>query len=216
MSDHSKEEIREILDTHFNEFEPGIKEEIIEEGIVKYIGKNEMLMDVNQPITSIPLLYEGGVKIFREDEDGNELLIYYLESGESCALSLVCSGRDKTSQIKARTLTDSKFIMLPIYKMDLWMTKYRTWYYYVLETYQRRFEELLQTIDSIAFKNMDERLFEYLTNLSETQNSRIINATHQNIADELNSSREVISRLLKKMEQRGLIQLSRNQIEIMP
>jgi len=139
---------------------------------------------------------------------------YYLQPGEACAISIICASKAETSQISAVAMEDTTALMVPIKFMDEWMSKYKSWYYFVLETYRNRFEELLTVIDNVAFRNMDERLFFYLKRYTETNHSNTISLSHQQIADELNSSREVISRLLKKMEQRGLVVLNRNSIEL--
>lgn len=206
--------IKDILKKHFPGFETELMDEIDQLGKIISFPANELMMDFGAPIEMIPLIFKGNVKVYREDENGNELFLYYLESSDACALSLVCSGRDKISRVRAVAVEETLAIAIPISKMDEWMQKYRSWYQYVLETYQFRLEELLRTIDTIAFKRMDDRLIEYLRKTSEAHNSLILNETHQSIAQELNSSREVISRLLKKLEQKGMIKLSRNQIEI--
>lgn len=206
--------IEQVIEEYFPQFEGALKEEIIKWGYLKKFDPNVQIMDVGQTISNIPLIYEGNVKIFREDEDGNELFLYYLESGESCAISMVCSGRERISKIKAVAIETSYAIMIPLEYMDAWMQQYKSWYYFVLETYQHRMDELLYSIDNIAFKKMDERLLAYLRKNAEAQNSWELNTNHQTIATELNSSREVISRLLKKLEQRGAIKVSRNKITI--
>ncbi|WP_226390996.1 Crp/Fnr family transcriptional regulator [Penaeicola halotolerans] len=209
-----KTELSQILKANFKHLENDLRDEIVQFGKLESIPAGDLLMDMGSPITYVPLIFEGNIKVTREDEEGNEIFLYYLESGDSCALSLICSGRERISRIRAVATEDVVAIMIPIAKMDEWMVKYKTWYYFVLETYQYRLEELLRTIDSIAFKKMDDRIVEYLRKTSETQNSLTLHATHQSIAQELNSSREVISRLLKKLEQKGMIKLGRNQIEI--
>jgi CRP/FNR family transcriptional regulator len=154
------------------------------------------------------------LKIFRENEDGGEFLMYYLQPGEACAISLVCASKMEASKVMVKSVEESVIMMVPIQLMDQWMSKYKSWYYYVLETYRNRFEELLLLIDHIAFRNMDERLIFYLKRYAQAHKSNQINLSHQQIADELNSSREVISRLLKKIEQKKLLSLSRNTIEL--
>jgi len=199
---------------YFKQFEPELQQEILQIGTLEKVPENTLIMDLGLPIQSIPLVLEGTVKIFREDQEGKELFLYYLEAGDACAISLVCSARERISKIKAVSMETVKLLKVPIEKMDEWMRKYPSWYYFVVETYQYRFEELLKTVDSIAFKKMDERLLNHLRVLSEAANSYTIEATHRTIANELGTSREVISRLLKKLEQRGHIELSRNHIKI--
>jgi CRP/FNR family transcriptional regulator len=139
--------------------------------------------------------------------------MYYLEPGNACALSIICATKQETSEVMAKAIEDTSALMIPTALMDEMVSRFRTWYYFVLETYRSRYEELLVVIDHIAFKGMDERLFYYLQNQYEKLNNRELKITHQAIAADLNSSREVISRLLKKMEQRGDIILHRNSIE---
>lgn len=204
----------EVLRRTFPQFELELIQEINSVAILEDVPANTILMDVGLPIRSMPLILSGNVKIFREDEDGRELFLYYIEGGEACALSLICSGRERISKIKAITMDQVRLLRIPIDKMDEWMRRYSSWYLFVLETYQFRLEGLLHTIDQIAFKNMDERLLNHLRVLSEAANSYVIEATHRSIAAELGTSREVISRLLKRLEHRGVISLSRNHIKI--
>ena len=171
-------------------------------------------MRTGQYFKSTMLIVDGLVKVYREDDQGNEFFMYYLQPGQACALSMVCAVKQETSQIMAKAVKDTEVISIPLAYMDEWMSKYKSWYHFVLETYRSRFEELLVTIDHIAFRAMDERLEFYLKKHVQTLGSNVIPISHQEIADELNSSREVISRLLKKMEQLGKVKLQRNSIEV--
>ena len=173
-------------------------------------------MRTGQYFKSTMLIVDGLVKLYREGDEGGEFFVYYIEPGNACALSMVCASQQKTSEVMARAMTSAKAIMVPIDKMDELMLQYKSWYYFVIETYRSRFEELLTVIDAIAFKAMDERLEFYLRKQAETLGSTLLNTTHQQIADDLSTSREVISRLLKKMEQRQMISLHRNQIDLAP
>lgn len=211
------EDIRKILDYKFPQFyDSDLKDEISKVGFVKNIKEGAHLMDVGQYIKNIPLIVSGRLKIFREDEEGNELFLYYLHHGEACAISMVCTINDKISQVRAVAMEDTQVISIPIEYMDRFMTTYRSWYQFVVRTYGMRLNEMLHTIDSIAFLKMDERLLSYLEKMAEVSGSNSINVTHQNIATELNTSREVISRLLKQMERKGLVKLSRNHIQLLP
>ncbi|NIM34337.1 MAG: helix-turn-helix domain-containing protein [Hydrotalea flava] len=198
----------------FPQLEPALLQEIEANSILKTIPADEILIRTGQYIKSALLVVEGTLKIFRENEDGGEFLMYYLQPGEACAISLVCASKMEASKVMVKSVEESIIMMVPIHLMDQWMSKYKSWYYYVLETYRNRFEELLLLIDHIAFRNMDERLIFYLKRYSKAHKSNQINVSHQQIADELNSSREVISRLLKKLEQKNLLSLSRNTIEL--
>ena len=210
------EDIRKILDVKFPQFfDSDLKNEIAEVGTLKNVKEGVHLMDVGQYVKSIPLIVDGKLKIFREDEEGNELFLYYLYNGEACAISLVCTINDRVSQIRAVAMEDTQIISIPIEQMDKFMMTYRSWYQFVVRTYGLRLNEMLHTIDSIAFKKMDERLLAYLEKSAEVSGNTTINDTHQNIATELNTSREVISRLLKQMERKGFVKLSRNHIEVL-
>lgn len=198
----------------FPEFSKDLIDEMVEVGVLRQIYPDEEIMDVGKHINEVPLLLEGKMKIFRPDEFGHELFLYYLYPGQACALSLVCSASIGKSNVRAQTVEKCTILAIPVKYMDEWMRKYRTWYYYVLSTYRLRLEDVLKTVDEIAFHNMDERLINYLLKNQEAGGSSNLNITHQDIAYELNSSREVISRLLKKMEQRSMIKLGRSHIEI--
>lgn len=204
------------LQTVYPLFEAPLQQEIETVGEHKIIPANETLMRRGQYIRSTMLILNGLVKVYREDEEGNEFLMYYLKPGEACALSMVCAAKHEASPIHAKTVTETEIVMVPVETMSEWMSKYKSWYQFVIETYRSRFDELLMTLDNVAFRSMDERLEFYLKRAQEATASSTIEISHQQIADELNSSREVISRLLKKMEQRGKVRLHRNAIEIMP
>lgn len=207
--------VQEILKKYYPQLtEPELIKEIEEVGFKKTIPAGDALIDFGQYIKTIPLVYDGKIKIFREDEEGHELFLYYLYPGEACAISLVCSTNDKISMVKAMTTEETKVLAIPIKYMNEFMAKYPSWYRFVISSYSSRMEEMLHTIDSIAFRKMDERLLDYLDKTVEATGSRYIKGTHQEIAYELNTSREVISRLLKQLEKRGLIKISRNQIEV--
>lgn len=198
----------------FPSFEKELQHELQQQGEIRSFKAGEQLMRTGQYFRSTMLILDGLVKVYREDEEGNEFFMYYLQPGQACALSMVCAAEHKPSAIMAKTVKDTEVIAVPLQLMDEWMTKYKSWYHFVLSTYRARFEELLNTIDHIAFRGMDERLEFYLKKHQETLNTNLITTNHQEIANELNSSREVISRLLKKMEQLGKIKLHRNAIEI--
>ena len=203
------------LEDHFGKlFEKDLISEINQVGTFKNIPKGFMLMDIGEPINHIPLLISGAIKILRDDESGRELLLYYIEKGDTCSVTLNCCLGNKKSEIRAISETDTKLIMVPITKMNEWLAKYQSWRNFVLDSYQNRLNELLSTVNKIAFDALDERLLKYLIEKSRITNSKIIEITHQEIAFELNSSRVVISRLLKKLEQLNKIKIHRNLIEI--
>lgn len=198
----------------FPSFEPELKEKLIEYAVLKEIKAGDVLMQTGQYFRSTILIVKGRVKLYRAGTEGDEFFMYYLQPGDACALSMICAAKQETSEIIGKAIDDSVILMVPIQLMDEFMKTYTSWYYFVMETYRSRFEELLQVIDSIAFKALDERLITYLNNQSKHLNTHQLNLTHQEIANDLNSSREVVSRLLKKMEQAGQIKLNRNYIEL--
>lgn len=208
-------EIEEILIDRFPSFEPELIESLAEIGTLKSFHEGEELMRTGQYIRSTMLIIDGMVKLYREGEDGGEYFVYFIEPGNACALSMVCASQQKTSEVMARAIKPTRAILIPIEKMDALMLEHRSWYYFVLETYRSRFEELLNVVDAIAFKAMDERLEFYLKKQAQTLGTNSLSMTHQQIASDLNTSREVVSRLLKKMEQMGMISLHRNQIDLL-
>lgn len=199
----------------FPQFEQELLDALEANGTVKVFQPDELLMRTGQYFKSTVLILDGLVKLYREDDEGGEFFMYHLESGNACALSMICATKNETSTVLAKAITETTVLMVPLHLMDQWMKQYRSWYYFVLETYRTRFEELLQTIDQIAFRALDERLEFYLKKNQRALKTNMLNISHQEIANELNSSREVISRLLKKMEQKGMVALNRNQIELL-
>ena len=181
-------------------------------GEIRVFNEGEMLMKTGQFFKSAVLIIRGHVKLYREGEEGNEFFMYYLDPGDACALSMICATRNQASSIMAVADEETEVILIPIQFMDKLMRDFRSWYYFVLETYRNRFEELLSVIDNVAFKNMDERLVWYLKRQAEKYGNSM-NIKHQQIANDLNTSREVVSRLLKKMEKEGMLTLNRNLID---
>jgi len=194
--------------------EEALIREILQVGTYRELSAGDHIMDYGSPIKSIPLLLSGSVRVARQGEDTREIFLYYLLPGETCAVSLSCCMAQETSQVRAVAEEDTSMIMVPSIKMDEWMLQYASWKNLVINTYRRRFEEMLLTIDNIAFRSMDQRLWQYLLDTSSALNSRTITTTHQEIAYALNSTREVISRLLKQLEKHGKIQLGRNKITL--
>jgi len=195
---------------------PGLEEELydelVEHGESREIRAGDVLLRMGQTIRSTMLILEGSIKLYREDDEGQEFYIYSLNPGQACSLSLICAIKQETSGVLARAMTDAVVLSVPLEYMDRWMKKYSSWYKFVITSYRDRFEELLRTIDAIAFNNLDERLEFYLKRQAEVYGNHL-KLTHQEIANDLNSSREVVSRLLKKMETRKFLVLHRNSIE---
>jgi CRP/FNR family transcriptional regulator len=199
----------------FSSFSSSLIDDIEKNAVIQDFKTGDILMRTGQYIKNTVLVISGRIKIYREDDNGGEFFMYYLQPGQACAISMICATKNETSQIMAKVVEDAELIMVPLPLMDKWMMQHRTWYEFVIETYRSRFEEVLDVVDNIAFKAMDERLVFYLKRHQEVSNTKVLNLSHQEIAVELNTSREVISRLLKKMEQRGLLKLHRNQIELL-
>ena len=204
----------EIIQKHFPFFEKELQEQIAAVGEVKEFDPGDILMKTGQNIRSTMLVVTGLIKIFREDEEGNEFFMYYLQPGQACALSMVCAIKQETSQIMAKTVKNTEVIAIPLTYMDQWMTNHKSWYHFVVSSYRDRFEDMLQTIDHIAFRNMDERLVFYLKQHQDTTKSNLLSISFTEIAQELNSSREVISRLMKKLAEKGMITQHKSHIEI--
>jgi CRP/FNR family transcriptional regulator, anaerobic regulatory protein len=209
------EELSKYLSENYPSFDEELKNLIEQHGVLKHFEAGEQIMRTGQFFKSTILVARGRIKVYREGGDGNEFFMYYLEPGTACALSMICAAKNESSQVMAIAIEDTTVIALPISLMDELMRNYKSWYYFVLETYRKRFDEILNVVDNIAFKSMDERLEFYLKNQAKALGKLDLNITHQEIANDLNSSREVISRLLKKMEFNGLVKLDRNQIKLL-
>ncbi|WP_339610374.1 Crp/Fnr family transcriptional regulator [uncultured Planktosalinus sp.] len=205
----------EILRESFGHlFEDELLQEIDKVGTFKEINEGDQLIEIGTYVKSMPLLISGAIKVLREDEDGDELLLYFLERGHTCAMTLSCCLGQTKSEIRAIAETQAQLIMIPIQKMEEWTSKYKSWRNFVFNSYHQRLNEMLETIDDIAFKKMDERLLKYLKEKARITNDQIIYNTHQEIAYDLHTSRVVISRLLKSLENLGKIELQRNHIKL--
>ncbi len=207
--------IQELKKYYGAQFELALLEEINQVATLIDVPEGQDLMRPGQYIKSMPLLLSGSIKILRPDADGNELLLYHLERGDTCAMTMTCCLGDTKSEIHAVSETNSKLLMIPIGKMEEWSSKYKTWRNFVFSSYHTRMMELLESMDNIAFNNMDERLENYLNDKIKILNSKHIYTTHKDIAADLHTSRVVISRLLKKMENKNKIKLHRSFIEIL-
>lgn len=197
----------------YNFLEKELQDEILSIGIKKNFDTNEFLIREGQFISSFPLVLKGLIRISRTNDDGNELLLYYLKGNEVCAMSLTCCMTNVTSNINAVTEEPTEVIMLPVEMLDSWMSKYPSWKQFVMQTFQNRFRELLDTVDAVAFMKLDERLVKHFIDRNQNSGANTFTGTHQDLALQLNTSREVISRLLKKLEKDGKIKLSRNFID---
>ena len=199
----------------FPSFSAALVEEINENAIEQFFVAGDVIMRTGQYIKNTVLVLSGSIKVYREGDDGGEFFMYYLQPGQACAISMICATKSEKSQIMAKVVEDVELVMIPLALMDKWMMQHRSWYEFVIDTYRSRFEEVLEVINSIAFRAMDERLAFYLKRHKEACNCLDLKLSHQEIANELNTSREVISRLLKKLEQQGALKLHRNHIELL-
>ncbi len=207
--------IIDILHNYFPIFvEEHLIQEIQESAKLISLPADSILMNIGTYIKQMPLLVSGVIKITREDKEGNELLLYYLNSGETCTMSMMCCMGDTRSKVRATVIEDAEIIMLPVRKLNQWIREYDSIRNFVFQTYQNRFEEMLYIIDSIAFLKMDQRLERYLFERCKELDTNMLSMTHQEIAQDMNTSREVISRLLKQMERLGKIKLHRFKIEV--
>ena len=196
-------------------FEDELIQEINNVGTYKDIPEGFKLIEIGDYIKSMPLLVSGAIKILREDDKGDELILYFIEQGDTCAMTLSCCLGHSKSEIRAIAETDTKLIMIPVSKMEEWLAKYKSWQRFILQSYHDRMSELLEAIDTIAFLKMDERLFKYLKDKAMVNHNESIHVTHQEIARDLHTSRVVISRLLKTLEIDGKIELHRNNIKVL-
>lgn len=209
-----KKDIKNALRKHFPVFDQGeLIDELSTKGIYMYVPSDQYILEVGGFIKVIPLVIKGSVKVIREEQNG-ELLLYYIKPGESCALTLSSCMRKEQSSIKAIVQEDTELIALPAEQVYYMIRKYPAWQDFVINAYSYRFEEVMKVLSDIAFHKMDERLANYLIKRSETLSSRELSISHQEIADNLATSREVISRLLKQLEKAGSIELSRGKIKL--
>jgi CRP/FNR family transcriptional regulator, anaerobic regulatory protein len=203
----------QILEKRFPYFEPELRQAIGREGIITELEEGDEMIHEGQYIKTFPLLLEGVVRVYRIDDEGRELLLYYLNPGEVCAMALTCCMSHIKSNIRAVAESKVTQVRIPVQFLDLWLVQFKTWKEFIMYAYRKRFDELLETIDSIAFKNMDQRLIKFFADRYRSQGNTVYTGTHQEIADLLNTSREVVSRLLKKLELDQKIMISRNKID---
>ncbi|MFC4230393.1 Crp/Fnr family transcriptional regulator [Parasediminibacterium paludis] len=196
-------------------FEPALLQEIETFGELRTFKEGDIIMDYGKYILMMPLVVKGTVKVLRMDDSGKELLLYYLSSNESCSMAYSCCVEAKKSEVKAIAEDDVELIAIPHIKLDEWLCKYPSWKNYIMRSFNDRFLELLRSIESIAFHKLDERLIAYLKEKQRLTGSRVIKASHYLIADELATSRVVVSRLLKQLENEGKLLLYRNEIKLL-
>lgn len=196
-------------------FSVDLIEAILESGVMYQVESGEIIMDVGDSIEHTPLLIDGAVKVLREDDDGDELLLYFLERGDTCAMTMSCCMGKSKSKIRAVAESDSTLVMIPVEKMSQWILHFDDWRAFVFESYATRMSELLTSIDSLAFMNMHDRVYKYLRERVMVSKDSELNVTHQEVANDLHTSRVVISRILKSLEKEGRIALHRNRLEVL-
>lgn len=200
-----------------NEFKssPELVAKLYKHGISKHYQAGDILMDENSYIRSIPIVIRGSMKVIRTEEDGREILLYYIKAGESCIMSFLGGLHNETSKVKAEIEEDAEILFLPMDKVSLFIKEYPQWLDYIFRLYHKRFEELLDIVNAIAFKKVDERLLKLLRTKAELNQTKIILTTHEQLANELGTARVVVSRLLKQLEENGAVILGRNKIELL-
>ena len=208
--------MKNLLELHYGAmFEPALIEEITHVAVMKEFNEGDVLIDFGQYIQKMPLLLEGAIKILREDFDEGELLLYFIEKGDTCAMTMACCLGETKSEIRAVAETKGLLLMIPVIKMEDWLGKYKSWRNFVFNSYNQRLKEMLSAIDHLAFMNMNDRLLSYLIDKTKIYHTREIKSTHQEIAYDLHTSRVVISRLLKTLEKEGKIKIHRASIELL-
>ncbi len=196
-------------------FEPELLEEILAVGKIKKVNEGDTIISLGQPIVYMPIVLEGTLKVSMTDDAGKELLMYYLNAADGCAMTFTCCMQEQKSEIMAVADEDSELWLIPVEYMDKWMQKYPSWKSFVMLTMQNRFYEMLRALDMVAFNSLDTRLLNYLKEKSKNTGKTVINISHEQIANDLASSRVVISRMLKKLENEGRVLLYRNQIKLL-
>lgn len=196
-------------------FEPTLISEINDYCEFKQFDEGDVVMDYGKYIRMMPIVIKGTLKVYRKDEQGKEILLYYLSSSESCSMAYGCCLASKKSEVRAVAEETTEIIAIPYNKLDEWLCKFPSWKSYIMNSFNDRFLELLKSVESIAFKKLDERLIAYLKEKQRLSGSKVVKASHYQIADELATSRVVISRLLKQLENDGKILLYRNEIKLL-
>ena len=194
---------------------PELVEKLYKYSILKNYEAGSIILNENAHIRSIPIVTKGTLKVIRTEEDGREILLYYIKAGESCIMSFLGGLHNETSKVKAEVEDDAEILFLPMEKVSLFIKDYPQWLDYIFRLYHKRFEELLEIVNAISFKKVDKRLLSLLNKKRELTGNNILNITHEQLANELGTARVVVSRLLKQLEENGIVQLGRNKITLM-
>jgi CRP/FNR family transcriptional regulator len=193
---------------------PELVEKLYKYSVQKKYQAGSVILNENAYIRSIPIVTKGVMKVIRTEEDGREILLYYIKAGESCIMSFLGGLHNETSKVKAEIEEDAEILFLPVDKVSLFIKEYPQWLDYIFRLYHKRFEELLEIVNAIAFKKVDERLLNLMKKKSELVQSKTIQVTHEQLANELGTARVVVSRLLKQLEENGAVLLGRNKITL--
>lgn len=215
MENQKSLELKKFTDFYSGIFEEELIYEIIKVSHYDKIKSGELLIDIGDDMTHLPLLVSGAVKIIRPDKDGEEIVLYYLEPGDTCAISFVNCINKKKSIFRGIVEKDLEAIFLPIDFIDEWLAKYKSWRHYIIDSYHFRLLEMVESIDSLAFLKMSGRLMKYLTDKVKINKSSDLFITHQEIANDLNTSRVVITRILKELHDDKKIYSTRNKIRVL-
>lgn len=191
---------------------PELREKLYQNSSVKHYKEGDIILNENAYIKAIPIVTKGSIRVIRTDEDGREILLYYIKAGESCIMSFLGGIHNETSKVKAEVEEDAEILFLPIEKVTLFIKEYPQWLDYIFRLYHKRFEDLLEVINAVAFKKVDQRLVLLLTKKSELTQNKTLSITHEQLANELGTARVVVSRLLKQLEETGQLKLGRNKI----
>ncbi|MFT3979221.1 MAG: Crp/Fnr family transcriptional regulator [Ferruginibacter sp.] len=193
---------------------PELVEKLQQYSIRKEYEAGSLILSENAHIRSIPIVTRGILKVIRTEEDGREILLYYIKAGESCIMSFLGGLHNETSKVKAEVEEDAEILFLPVDKVSLFIREYPQWLDYIFRLYHKRFEELLEIVNAIAFKKFDERMLDLLNKKAALTGSSTLNITHEQLANELGTARVVVSRLLKQLEINGGVKLGRNKITL--
>lgn len=196
-------------------FQTLLKDEVDAYGQLKKFPAGSVILQEDSYIKSIPLVLNGSLKVMRTDNDGHEILLYYIVPGESCIMSFLGGIHNETSKIKAVVEEDAEILFIPVEKASEWVKKFPEWADFIFKLYHKRFEELLTAVNAIAFQKLDMRLLQLLKQKAELYQTNELKITHQQLADELGTAREAVSRVMKQMENEGLVTLSRNKVTLL-
>lgn len=193
---------------------PDLTRELYKYSIEKTYEAGSVILNEDAHIRSIPIVIQGSLRVMRTEDDGREILLYYIKAGESCIMSFLGGMHNETSKVKAEVEEDATILFLPVSKVALFIKEYPQWLDYIFRLYHKRFEELLEIVNAIAFKKVDERLLDLLHKKAKLTQSKMITITHEQLANELGTARAVVSRLLKQLEENRSVQLGRNKITL--